>query len=320
MEGEAGEEGSLRVTAAVEVRTLQRKVVTRGVLGYGSGDALVAAGGGRVTAVDVSTGSIVKPGEHVLEIEGRPMVAVRATKPLWRDLAAGARGADVVLLQEVLHTAGYLSFDPDGSYGTATVAALRAWQKDHGFPDADGIFRVDDWLVADWPRRVGRVHASVGDFLEQGSELFTVSDNEPFVAIELTPSDRIRVARGDPVRIEVAATGDTVRGRVHQLGLSPQTEEDGSVFYPGKVAPRDALDVPEGAQVGVTIVIERARDVLAVPLASVVADGDGGAAVVVVDPGGSRHTASVELGLSEGAWVEVTSGLSGSESVVVAEQ
>lgn len=317
---ESDDEGQpIQVTSEVEVRTLQRTVATRGVLGFLASEPLVAGGSGRVTAVRVSIGSLVREGDPILEIEGRPMVAIEESKPFWRDLAVGAEGPDVEMLQEALTSLGYLSFEPDGLFGSATKTALQAWQTDHGFPDPDGAFRVDDWLVGRWPRRVGRVMIHAGEFVNPGAELFAPSEKDPTVTIELTPSDRLRLNRGDPARIEVAATAVTVDGAVGKLGVTPQTRDDGSIFYTGTVEVEESLEAPEGTQVGVTIIVERAKEVLAVPLASLVSDADGAPVVQVLGANGAVETVPVELGISEGAWVEVVSGLNGDENVLVAQ-
>jgi hypothetical protein len=311
-------ESPIRVTAEVEVRTLERTVATRGVTGFKAADPVVAGGSGRVTALFVSTGSIVRAGDRVLEIEGRPMVAVEGSRPFWRDLAEGATGPDVESLQGILRKSGYLSFEPDGTFGSGTEAALKDWQEDHSFPEADGTFRVDDWLVGRWPQRVGQVMVRTGRFVSPGGELFVPTARRPSVSIELTPSDRLLVRRGDPVQVDVAATGSTTRGTVEALGVAPITQDDGSIVYEGTVVV-GPLDAPEGTQVPVTIVVDRAEEVLAVPVASLVSDRDGGPAVRIVLPDRSVETVSVELGLSEGAWVEVVSGLRGDERVLVAQ-
>lgn len=315
-----GEGGPIRVTAEVEVRTLERTVSTRGVMGFQADEPVIAAGSGRMTAVWVSTGSVLKAGDRAVEIDGRPMIAVEGSRPLFRDLAAGDEGPDVRWLQAILEAAGYLSIEPDGRFGSATEAALQAWQEDHGVPELDGAFRVDDWLVGHWPQRVGQVMVTTGGFVSPGSKLFVPTARRPSVSIELTPSDRLLVRPGDPARVEVAATGERARGTVEELDVTPVTLDDGSLAYPGSVVLRRGVEAPEGTQVQMTIIVERAEDVLTVPISSLVSDAGGGAAVRVVRSSGSVATVSVELGLSEGAWVEVVSGLSGDERVLVAAQ
>jgi multidrug efflux pump subunit AcrA (membrane-fusion protein) len=308
------------VTAGVEVRTLERIVTTRGIAGFDIAESFVAGGSGRVTAVWVAVGSEVQAGTRVLEINGRPTIAVRGRKPMWRDLALGDDGPDVRFLQEALQRSGHLSLEPDGRFGSATTAGLRKWQEDHRFPQPDGAFKVDDWIVGGWPRRVGQVKVTKGSFLGPGSELIVATERDESVSIELTPSDRLRVTRGDSVRVDIAATGSRAEGTVDELDVTPETLEDESVVYFGRVTLEDDLDVPEGTQVRVAIVVDRVEDVLTVPLASLVADMDGRTSIRVVRSDGTVKTVVVNLGLSEGAWVHITSGLTGDETVLVAEE
>lgn len=309
----------IRVTASVATRTLERTVATRGVLGFGTGRQMTAGGEGRVTGVWVSVGSVVEAGDTVLEVEGRPMVAVEGSRPLWRDLAQGDRGPDVEILQMGLAEQGYLTFEPDGRFEAETRAGLRAWQEDHGFPDADGVFRIDDWLVGSWPGRISQVEVVSGGFVQPGSPLVALTGEDPSISIELIPSDRLRVSPEDSARVEVPATGQAAGGTLDSVEVSPKTLDDGSLVYPGRITLVEDLEAPEGTQVRVTIVVDRAVDVVAVPLAALVSDADGSAAVQVVDSDGLIETMPVELGVSEGAWVEIVSGLNGDERVLVAE-
>jgi hypothetical protein len=320
LDSEEDDTEPIRVTAVVETRTLERTVATRGVFGFGPGEEVVVGGAGRITAVWVSDGSVVEAGDLVVEVEGRPMVAVEGSRPLWRDLTLGDRGSDVGILQEILGEAGYLDVEADGRFGAGTRDALQEWQEDHGFLDADGVFRVNDWLVGSWPSRIGHVSVDTGGFLQPGSVLLTLTEADSSVSIELTPSDRLRVNVGDLTRVEVAATGQAVEGMVDGVGVTAESREDGSLVYRGRVVVDDALEVPEGTEVRVTIVVDRADGVMTVPLASLVSDAAGAAAVQVVRTDGSVETVPVVLGLSEGAWVEVVSGLNGDELVLVAGQ
>ena len=46
----------------------------------------------------------------------------------------GSNGMDVTLLQSFLNRAGYLTATPNGHYGPATTAAVRAFQRDNFLP------------------------------------------------------------------------------------------------------------------------------------------------------------------------------------------
>lgn len=93
---------------------------------------------------------------------------------------------------------------------------------------------------------------------------------------------------------------------------------DQSLLYRATVALDDATAIPEGTQLRIAIVVDAAEDVVAVPVVAVVSDLEGRPAVRVIDDD-RVTTVPVELGMAAGAWVEVTSGLDGGETVLVSE-
>jgi multidrug efflux pump subunit AcrA (membrane-fusion protein) len=71
--------------------------------------------------------------------------------------------------------------------------------------------------------------------------------------------------------------------------------------------------------VSIDVVIEEHVDVLTVPIAAVKQNGQGQDVVRVIDieGGGQVTEVPVETGLSEGSFIEITSGLEGDEVVIV---
>lgn len=84
---------------------------------------------GVVTSVRPGT---VDEGDVVYVVGDTPVRVVSGAEPMWRDLATGARGGDVEVLQRLLVREGHLSGPPDGVFGTGTEAAVRAWQRAQG--------------------------------------------------------------------------------------------------------------------------------------------------------------------------------------------
>lgn len=192
-----GPEDAVRVTAEAERRDLQDTIVVRGVMLYpGSGTAF-SGSAGRVTAVGKEPGDTVETGDILLELDGRPMVAVEGAPPFWRDLERGMRGSDVMALQELLADQGLLIEEPDGRFGRATEAALEEWQRSLGMSEPDGVLAVGDTVTGEWPKRVGR-SVEPGSFVSAGGELLALTAAEPEVSMELVPSDRLVVEVGDP--------------------------------------------------------------------------------------------------------------------------
>ena len=88
----------------------------------------VAAAAGRtiVTAVSAPAGSVLRPGQVLAEVSGRPLIALNLPFDLYRDLAPGDSGPDVRVLQQALIETGVLTGPVDGEFGARTSAAIRA--------------------------------------------------------------------------------------------------------------------------------------------------------------------------------------------------
>ncbi len=312
--------GAIRVTAGIERRTLEDTVVLRGVTGYRPTTRLSAGAPGRVTGMAVVAGDVVESGAVLLAIDGRPVVAVSAEMPFWRNLSVGAVGSDVRQLQSVLSQAGH-DVEESGRFDEATRRALEAWQAEHGLLPPDGMLALNDLATGSWPQRVGQLRVLAGDFVQPGDQLIDFTAREPVVNLELLPSDRLRVAVDDPARVELSATGSRASGTLSEVSSSPTTrEDDDSLVYTARVTLDEPLEAPEGTQAQVTIVIDRVEEVLAVPLAAVISDDQGRPAVRVVGGDGNTRLVPVELGVSEGAWVQVVSGVEGTEMIVIVER
>ena len=316
--GDGEPQAEVRVTAEVGRRSLERTVVTRGVTGFVPAGELRAGTGGMVTRLPLVLGDVISSGDVVAVIDGRTVVAVSGVDPFWRNLARNDRGPDVEALQGLLFEAGFLASQPDGSFGVGTENAVKAWQEHFGYAIPDGVFQVGDVVIGDWPLRVGQVRAATGDLVSSGQGLAALTLDEPGVTIELTPSNWLRVHVGALVRVEVSATGRQADGVLAVLADEPVETADGSLIFPGQVRLDQDLEAPEGTQTQVTVIVDRVEDVVVVPVASVVSDGGGGAVVRVVEPGGGLRTVPVELGMSQGAWVEVVSGVEEGDTVLVA--
>ncbi|MDI2129205.1 peptidoglycan-binding protein [Yinghuangia seranimata] len=138
------------ITAPVESRRLTDTVVLRGQVAAAQTVEVAPQGGGGkdaagkpvVTGVRVTAGDVLKPGQVLLEISGRPVFVLPGEVPVYRDLKPGAEGKDVAQLQAALAALGLKSgADKDGSYGTGTRKAVEDLYRRLGYepprsPDA----------------------------------------------------------------------------------------------------------------------------------------------------------------------------------------
>lgn len=130
-------------TVVVRQRRLSDAVIVRGTVaaresigpdfGAGSGDGSDPV----VTGTPLSRGDTVQAGAAVLEVAGRPVLALQGSVPSYRDLTPGMSGPDVVQLRAALTQLGHPSDDPAGAYGPSTADAVAAAFASAGYSPPD---------------------------------------------------------------------------------------------------------------------------------------------------------------------------------------
>ncbi|MFC6538761.1 peptidoglycan-binding protein [Nonomuraea salmonea] len=125
------------VTAAVERRKLVSTVVTSGTLEYGSPLPITLAGavGGAAElqrATRAPRKGRIKEGAVLMEVNGRPVFALRGSVPMHRTIAPGSKGADVRQLQRALRRLGF-GGPLTGVFDQATIAAVTRMYTKKGY-------------------------------------------------------------------------------------------------------------------------------------------------------------------------------------------
>jgi hypothetical protein len=116
--------GALEQTIGVTA-TVARRVQQRIAMPSASSPSIM-------TKQPLASGDQINAGTVIAEVNGQPVFAIPGAFPFYRDLSPGESGPDVRQLQEGLKSAGY-RVTPDGSFGAATEAALRAMYKSTGY-------------------------------------------------------------------------------------------------------------------------------------------------------------------------------------------
>ncbi|ROQ68127.1 putative peptidoglycan binding protein [Streptomyces sp. 840.1] len=135
------------VTVAVQRQALTATVVATGAVEFdspeplslagavGTGTAATAGGEGaeqRVTKAPVS-GAQVKEGDVLMTVNGRPVLALQGTVPMYRALGPGMSGDDVKQLQKALRRLGFEPGGVTGTFGQGTAAAVTGWYAHKGY-------------------------------------------------------------------------------------------------------------------------------------------------------------------------------------------
>jgi peptidoglycan hydrolase-like protein with peptidoglycan-binding domain len=313
-------------TAAVAARDLHAQEQVQGTLGYGDARTVTNQRQGTITWLP-EEGAVVRRGQALYRVDGRPVQLLYGRLPAWRELSVGVDdGPDVRQLERNLVALGY---DPnrvitvDDHFTSATRAAVRRWQRAVGL-DRTGTVRPGDAVWQPGAVRVGELKAAVGDAARPGSPVLEVTATARQVTIDLDASRQPYVHAGDRVAIELPG-GGTTTGRVASVGRVATAAGDGDPT--GDSAPTVevtvTLDRPRAtggldqAPVDAFITTEVREDVLAVPVNALLALAEGGYAVEV-QRDGRRELVAVKLGLFADGMVEVQgAGLRAGDRVVV---
>jgi peptidoglycan hydrolase-like protein with peptidoglycan-binding domain len=247
-----------------------------------------------VTKIFHKVGSIVDPGQEILEVAGRPFFVLQGTVPAYRNLVPGETGTDVAQLQEGLESLGYsIGADTIGTFGAGTAAAVTDFYHALGYtvptqagsPTAHGkkpttepyVPLSEIMFVPRFPARVVKEAGPVGQ--EASGSLVTLSMGSPTIAGQLSPNDAALVRPGMSVVISDTATGLSRKGHVTKVGKRTQTTGSisGGLYLPMKIHPSRPLhESLVGHDVSLTITAAHsAGPVLAVPEAAVFARADG---------------------------------------------
>ncbi len=324
---DAPDNGSATSLATVELRTLSAQMQVNGALGYAGSYTVLSQAQGTVTWLP-EVGQIVQQGQALYQVDGAPVVLLYGSVPAYRILAEGTTGTDVAQLNHDLVALGYVkASDVDTAwdrYGWATDAGVTKLQKQLGV-DQSGWLAMGEVVFLPTAARVVTLQAGLG--APATGAVLQASSTAPVVRVALTADRQAEVKAGDLVTITLP-NGRTTPGTVTSVGgvaTTPSNDSGGSgaaSTVPVTIQPTDpaAIGGLDQAQVLVAITTATVQSALAVPVNALLATADGGYAVEIADPEGTRHLVSVSPGLFDDATglVQVTgSGLSAGQRVVV---
>ena len=182
--------------------------------------------------------------------------------------------------------------------------------------DDDVVFLPSDMVVADWPARIGSVDVDEGEFVMQGSAVLTLTEPVFTITLAVSASDRAELEVGQAVMVSLDSADLDLPGVIATLDETATVNEAGEESYEGTVQVQGDVSAVDGARVTIDVTLAERLDVLAVPVASVLRSA-GGDEVRVINDEGTITRVAVTIGLVDGEWVEITSGLVGDELVVV---
>ena len=325
-------------TAKVTRTTLVETKMASGTLGYGDAVPVSAAQTGTLTWI-APEGSTVKRGEPLFKLDERPVVELYGSLPLYRPLRVGVAGADVKQFEENLSKLGYAGFNVDDTYTAATAQAARSWQAGLGLPET-GAVEPGQVVVTPGAVRVAEHSARVGDRIGGdtggGASVLSYTGTTRLITVELEVADQRLAAMSRTVTVTIPGEGP-VKGKITQVGTvatapeqtgnapgvqatsapggNSSTDADARIRVTVTIADQNKLGSLDGAPVEVDFVSQERKDVLAVPVAALLALPNGGYGVQIVQ-GGATRVVAVTTGMFAAGRVEI-SGAAVAEGVTV---
>ncbi|MFD4370754.1 peptidoglycan-binding protein [Streptomyces sp. NPDC058486] len=320
-------------TVVVQKGSLSSGILIAGTLGYDEPTPVVAAGRGTVTALP-AVGSVIKPGGQLYEADGRAVILMRGTRPLWRDLGPRTSdGADVEQLKRNLVDLGYadgLGLAVDEKFTRGTETAVKRWQKALGVKQTGTVTLGSVVMLPQASVRVQQLGVQLGAPLGTTS-VMTVSGTSLVATVRPADNQLSRFKPDGKVEIRLS-DGSTITGRVRSLirggagGPGGQDEGGGGAGGGGgdqqKTTVTITLDDQRRAReagpssVTVTVVGDSVSDALIVPVTALLALDGGGYGVKVVDGTGTRLV-KVRLGLIADAQAQISGGVEPGARVVI---
>jgi peptidoglycan hydrolase-like protein with peptidoglycan-binding domain len=296
-------------TAAIVRTDLVATALTGGILGYAAARPVVNQLPGTYTWLP-RPGAAIRPGGVLYRVDDTPVTLMAGATPAWRPFGLGMTGGpDVRQLQAYLiagHFAAGLLTAPTGSYDWLTADAVERWQAARGLP-VTGLIALGQVVFLPDAILVGRMNVAAGESAAGGQQPYQVTTAQRTVTVPLTPN-LPPASVGEAVSI-VLPSQARVPGTITAVGPSQLT-----------VAPRGPTGTGTDVAVQVALAVQAARDVLAVPVAALLALAGGGYGLEVVAPSGAHHLVAVTTGLFAGGQVQVSGpGMTEGTRVVTAQ-
>ena len=291
--------------ASVDQRTISDYLQTTGALEAENEVDIVARTSGPIVSLQTEEGRRVQQGQVLAKIDDRELKAeLELARVSVEETRAAYERARTSFEAEILSANDY------------EVARAR-YETAKAQLDSREIQLSYTEIRAPFSGQVIERAIKFGEYVANGTRLFRVSDFDPLLCpVQVPEKDLSRISVGQSALIRVEAfPGETFKASV--LRVNPVIDEATGTFKvtlqvsgKGRLRP--------GMFASVFLEVASNEGALVIPKRALVLEGVGDTVYVFADGVACRR--EVELGFEESDFVEVTSGLDGSEQVIVLGQ
>ena len=231
--------------------------------------------------------------------------------------------ASVGTISKSLSYSGSMQLISNTTYSASSDGKVREVYVSAGqqVKEGDKLIRLSDGttLTAEFDGTVNKVEVEKGDEVRSGANLVQVTDFDHMqVSFRIGESDIQNVTIGQQVRITVASISANFSAEIDSIDYSTYTGNSVAYYTAQIKVDTSGIDnIYPGMQATITIPQEEARDVVVLKMDAISASADNSAFVWKQAEDGSMYEQAVTVGLSNGNYVEIKSGVSDGETVYV---
>ncbi|TMR97710.1 peptidoglycan-binding protein [Nonomuraea basaltis] len=304
-------------TADITKQTLIDRENHDGTLGHGDTTTISSRGNGTVTGLPAE-GATVTRGKAIFHLDNNPVTLLYGALPAYRTLSTGVKGADVKQFEQNLWALGYRGFTVDSTYSWATASTVKDWQDDLDLTKT-GTVDPSQIVYTAGAVRVASLSTQVGTVVGPGAAVEKITGTSPRATVALDTSSGRLAKQGATVQVTLP-DGKVVPGKIIKVATVVSQGDNGEADTTKiKVTIRFTSAVKSMGAAAVTVAFTAGKrpNVLAVPVAALLALAEGGYGVQVAD-GSTTRIVAVETGLFADGKAEITgNGLQAGMKVVV---
>ena len=261
-----------------------------------------AKAGGDVTAVNVKAGDMVSQGQVLMEINTEQVESARNNMDSAQVNLSQAQSN--LSRMQILYDSGDLS---DEQYQNSLKSAQLQYESAKLQYDKQVEYST---ITAPIAGRVESVDVDVYDRVNQSAQLCVIAgEGQNSITFYATQRMVQNLKTGD--ELEISKNGNTYTGNITEI--SNMVDESNGLFkVKGDMESSDEIAI--GSTVKITLVTERAENVMLVPVDAIYYSGGKGYVYLYED--GKAKMASVEVGLYDSENAQILSGVNADDMVV----
>lgn len=270
-----------------------------------------------VKNLDVKVGDTVEEGQILVEYDNDSQNNVSSAKSSLSlaQISLNSAKTDLERMEELYAIGGISKQEYEKAQDGLATAQIQLEQSQANYDTA--IENQNDFIVkSKISGEVISVSADEGDELKSGDQVLEIVSYDSLeVPIVIDEYDMKKLQEGMEAIVTISSTGKRVNGAITELSKKA-TVSEGVSYFDGTISLESAEDINVGMSVEITVIISNVENVIAVPMEAIQYDEEYKTFVYLKD----MTKQYVEVGENNGILVEIKSGLSDDDIVMVASK